>query len=81
MSNPAILAEAIGNTEWDFAPQDDERKAKDLTVMLWSAKAHILTGASRSQARASLIEYAANTRLSARIPGIKPARQEYASSA
>jgi hypothetical protein len=78
LSNPVSIAKAIVDGKWDFVPKDDGGRAKDLTVMLWSAKAHLLTGTSESEARAGLIKYAQETSLNARIPGIKDIRQEYA---
>jgi hypothetical protein len=71
VSNPQRIAEAIDPHEWTFAVNDSMGIAKDLSVMLWSAKALTLTGVNEFEARGRLITYAQQTNLGARVPGMR----------
>jgi len=42
VTNPGLVRTRIAEQEWDFAPKDEEATTRDLTIMLWSAKAQVL---------------------------------------
>jgi hypothetical protein len=73
VSDPKSFRSRIAEAKWDFTPNDPDGSARDLTVMLWSAKAHVLAGTEVSEARRRLIEYASETNLS-RVHGFRVIR-------
>jgi hypothetical protein len=74
-SDPLAFRGAIAEGRWDFTPHDKDGSVRDLTVMLWSAKAHILAATEAPEARATLIQYASDANLS-RIQGFRAIRPE-----
>ena len=78
MSDPRQIAQAIDVQGGTFAVEDRIGIAKDLTVMLWSAKALTLAGVSEIEARRRLITYALETDLGTRVPGMRIIQTEAA---
>jgi hypothetical protein len=74
VSNPTAIRAAMAERKWDFSKNDKAAAARDLTVMLWSAKAHILVGTDQSEFTHKLTNYVLAADLGNKIPGLRVSR-------